>query len=44
MVKGMEASYVKKYLRPFVREEDIPDEVEDPFFYTGKEGDGSAIL
>jgi hypothetical protein len=25
------ACVVEKYLRPFVREEDVPGEVEDPF-------------
>lgn len=31
--KGMKEWYVRKYIRPFVREEDVPEdgEVEDPF-------------
>ena len=31
--KGMQDAWVKRYIRPFVREEDVPDdrEVEDPF-------------
>ncbi|TVY44480.1 hypothetical protein LOCC1_G003411 [Lachnellula occidentalis] len=29
--KGMSASYVDKYLRPFVRKEEVLGEVEDPF-------------
>ncbi|TVY22041.1 hypothetical protein LARI1_G000073 [Lachnellula arida] len=29
--KGMSASYVEKYLRPWVREEEVLGEVEDPF-------------
>ncbi|KAH8598071.1 hypothetical protein B0O99DRAFT_684128 [Bisporella sp. PMI_857] len=31
MEKGMDSSYVEKYLRPFVPAAEVPDEVKDPF-------------
>lgn len=36
-------SYVEKYVRPFVREEEIPDDIEDPFFKAVKEAESASL-